>query len=71
MSRKPDYWVKALDKGVDTKKYTAKVGAAWDNPDGSISIDLNPFVVLTASPNLVLTLFPCTKFTTRVQGDEQ
>jgi hypothetical protein len=56
MSRKPDYWVKAMDKETNAK---AKVGAAWDNPDGSVSVDLNAFVVLKASPNLVITLFPC------------
>lgn len=54
MSRKPDFWLKALDKTTNEK---AKVGAGWKNPDGSISIDLNAFVTLNARPDLVLTLF--------------
>lgn len=66
--RKPDYWVKALDKGTNAK---AKVGAAWANSDGSVSIDLNAFVVLTASPDLVVTLFPCNPpGAVRVEDDE-
>jgi hypothetical protein len=60
MSRKPDYWVKAMDKATNAK---AKVGAAWKNPDGSVSIDLNAFVVLTASPDLVITCFPVDRAT--------
>lgn len=55
--RKPDFWFKAMNKNTNQK---AKVGAAWQNQDGSISIDLNPFVVLSApvATDLVLTLFP-------------
>lgn len=55
--RKPDYWVKAI-RGPKGSKETAKVGAAWKNPDGSISVDLNAFIVLTATPDLTVTLFP-------------
>lgn len=29
--RKPDYWVKALDKRVPGKSTSSKVGAAWIN----------------------------------------
>lgn len=53
-SRSPDYNVHAMDKRTDEK---ARVGAAWSNADGSVSIRLNPFVVLTSTSNLVLTLF--------------
>ena len=53
--RKPDYWLKGMNKETNEKR---KVGAAWDNPDGSISIDLDAFTVLESSPALVLTLFP-------------
>lgn len=55
MPRKPDFWVKAMNKDTNEK---SKVGAAWLNPDKSVSIDLNPFVVLTAGKELVITLFP-------------
>lgn len=60
--RKPDYWVKAMDKRVPGKATSSKVGAAWANEDGSISIDLNPFTTLetvSRTPqDLVITLFP-------------
>lgn len=53
---KPDYNLSGLNKGTDVK---GKIGVGWDKPDGSISIKLNPFVVLDGSnPDLVLTLFP-------------
>lgn len=55
IGRKPDFVLKALNKDTDAK---AKVGAAWNNPDGSISVELNAFVVIPASRGLVLTLFP-------------
>ena len=45
-----------MDKEISMK---GKVGAAWSNPDGTISIRLNPFIMLDGSnPKLVLTLFP-------------
>lgn len=53
--RKPDYWVKAMDKGTNEKR---KIGAAWANPDGSISIDIDAFTVINSLPDLVITLFP-------------
>lgn len=52
--RKPDYSVNAMNKRTDEK---SRIGAAWVNPDGSIRIVLNPFVVLTAGPDLVITAF--------------
>lgn len=54
-ARKPDYWVKAMNKGTNEKR---KIGAAWANPDKSISIDIDAFTVLHAHPDLVITLFP-------------
>jgi hypothetical protein len=60
--RKPDYWVKAMDKRIPGKSSASKVGAAWKNKDGSISVDLNPFTTLetvSRTPgDLVITLFP-------------
>lgn len=55
--KKPDYWVKAMDKSTNQKR---KVGAAWANEDGSISIDIDPFTVIStiSNPNLVITCFP-------------
>ena len=53
-SRTPDYNVKVLDKATNEK---GRIGAGWINEDGSISIVLNTFVVITSSPNLVITLF--------------
>lgn len=53
-ARKPDYRLKALNKDTDERN---TIGAAWLNADGSISISLEAFIVLQASPHLVLTLF--------------
>jgi hypothetical protein len=73
MARKPDFWVKAMDKRVLGKVSSAKVGAAWKNSDGSISIDLNPFTTLetvSRSPkDLVITLFPVDR-STPISSDE-
>lgn len=56
--RKPDYWVKAMNKATNEKR---KIGAAWMNEDGSVSINIDCFTVLQASPDLVITLFPITR----------
>lgn len=55
VGRKPDFRLKGMNKKTDLK---GDVGAGWQNPDGSISIDLNAFVVLSGGRELVLTLFP-------------
>lgn len=55
MGRTPDFDLKAMNKATNEK---ARAGAGWLNEDGSISIDLDAFIVLPASPDLVLTLFP-------------
>ena len=54
-SRTPDYHLKALNKR--TGERTGKVGAAWRNEDGSVSIKLDMFVSLIYDPDLLLTLF--------------
>jgi len=54
-SRKPDYRLKAMDTATDAK---AEVGCAWINPNGSISVKLNHWVVLKGEKTLILTLFP-------------
>lgn len=53
---KPDWRLSGLDKNSEVK---GNIGVAWTKPDGSISIKLNPFVMLNgANDGLVLTLFP-------------
>lgn len=53
--RKPDYWVKMMNKDTNEKR---KIGAGWKNDDGSISIDIDCFTVISAHPALVITMFP-------------
>jgi hypothetical protein len=59
--RQPDYDVSAIDTATNAK---ARVGAAWNQGDGTIRIKLNAFVILQASDSLLLTLFPVNKGTT-------
>lgn len=56
--RKPDYWVKAMSKATNEKR---KIGAAWNNADGSVSVDIDAFTTLHGGPDLVITLFPITR----------
>ena len=65
-SRSPDFNLKALNKATEEK---GRVGAAWMNEDGSVSIVLDAFVNLAASPDLVLTLFPYSKSLTSEERD--
>lgn len=53
--RTPDYDFRALNKKTDEK---TRVGAAWKNEDGSITVVLNRFVVLPTEPEWLFTLFP-------------
>lgn len=53
-TRIPDYDLLAMNKDTNEKN---RVGAAWTNPDGSISIVLSAFIQLNASKSLVLNLF--------------
>lgn len=54
--RQPDYSLGALDSATDEKN--PKIGAAWKNDDGSISISINDFIVLRGNKTLYLRLFP-------------
>jgi hypothetical protein len=56
MARKPDYDLSLMDKVSGRKNPSA--GGAWINDDGSINIQLNPFITFTSDPNMVITLFP-------------
>ena len=57
---RPNYSLGAMLKGeTRDESMRATIGAGWLNDDGSISIKLDPFVVLQGSnPDLVLRLFP-------------
>lgn len=52
--RKPDFDVAVLHKGSGMK---GRIGAAWENDDGSIGIVLNPAVNLQQDGQLQITLF--------------
>lgn len=53
--RKPDYNVRAKRKASGESSF---VGAAWKNENGSISVKIDPFVVLKGETDLLITLFP-------------
>lgn len=55
MSRLPDYRLKLLNKKTSAKNENA--GAGWVNEDGSITLVLNPCVVLESNSDLLYTLF--------------
>lgn len=58
MKKLPDYRIAAMNKVTDLK---GRVGAAWKNNDGSISLVLDAFITLTSSKDLVITMFPDNK----------
>lgn len=53
--RQPDYKLSALNKQTEER---GNIGVAWLAENGRISIKLNSFIVLSASPDLVISLFP-------------
>lgn len=55
IGRKPEYILKAKMKGPGAY---ARVGVAWNNPDGSISLRLNPFVELREFDQIMVMLYP-------------
>lgn len=55
MFNKPDFKLQAWIP--NTREYTV-AGAAWLKEDGSISIKLNPCIVLSWKDNIVIKLFP-------------
>jgi len=55
MAKKPTYRLKILNKETNTRCNDA--GAAWVNKDGSISLVINPGIVLKEDKNLVYNLF--------------
>jgi hypothetical protein len=55
-ARHPDFRVKAMDKATNEK--SQGIGAAWLNVDNSVTMRLDPFVILHGGQDLVVTLFP-------------
>lgn len=55
MGRKPDYNLVVYDKTTEGR---TQAGAAWVQQDGSISITINPCVMLPSDRNLSIKLFP-------------
>lgn len=54
--RKPAYNVKVMNKQTGEK--SQKIGGAWVNRDGTISVILDPFVVIPGGQDILVTLFP-------------
>lgn len=55
MSRTPDFVLKAWNK--TTRRYSSKLGAAWVNDNGSITIVLDPGVALSGGEDVSYPLF--------------
>lgn len=55
MSRPADYRVAALNK-ADGRK--AQIGRGWKNTNGTISVVIDAFVVITGGLDTLITLFP-------------
>lgn len=51
---KPDWEVRALEKGTDEK---GLLGYGWNNPDGSINLSFNPFVVVPVGKRFAIRMF--------------
>lgn len=56
--KKPDFRLSVTTREGAPVQHKGAVGAGWLNKDGSISIRLPPFVVLSAADDLIVTLFP-------------
>lgn len=52
----PDYILKAMNK--ETGEKSGRIGAAWNNKDGSINIVLDLCVQLSGAKEIELRLFP-------------
>lgn len=55
MNNTPHWDVSYLNKTTERK---GRIGAAWNNDDGTISVVLNPLVVIDAKEDILITLFP-------------
>jgi len=61
-ARKPDFRFKFFNKKTEESGH---IGAAWFNENGSISLVLEPKVMLVQRRDEVLTLFPTEDFRKR------
>lgn len=64
--RKPDYNVKAYRSG--SREKPLKVGAGWNNKNGSISIRLDEFVVFHGGRDQTLLVWPADERSSRSSG---
>lgn len=55
MSRRPDFDLSVFNKVTEAR---GKLGVGWEDPDGSITVRLNPCVVISDHTDLVFKLFP-------------
>lgn len=60
----PTHTLSFLNKDTQEK---GKIGVGWHNPNGSISIKLNPMVVLQQPAEVILTLFPVSEYDKKSQ----
>lgn len=61
--QKPTHRLLAMTRqGVEPHR-EGVIGVGWARPDGSISIRLEGFSVISAADNLVITLFPAIEST--------
>lgn len=56
MSRKPDFILSALVKTTGVK--SGKIGCAWKNGDGSITLALDAGTIIEHHKDVLFTLFP-------------
>lgn len=57
MAKWPTHILKVKERNGQRK---CNVGVGWQNEDGSISIQLNPCVVLSSRDDVYISLFPFT-----------
>jgi hypothetical protein len=70
-NQRPDFNVK-LSRKLKSGKYTnLRVGAAWKQKDGAISIRLEPGVGVVATDGVFLTLFPNDERDDRRERDDR
>ena len=67
-ARKPDYHIRAMRKGTKEK---GEIGVGWKNPDGSIYLKFNPYVVVPVGEDFAITAFPPWKEGERPTGRQQ
>lgn len=63
----PTHRLGVIDTRTDKRSI---VGAGWKNDDGSISIVLNPCIVISSGPHYILRLFPERDREMRIVADE-